>query len=46
MLIKELELQDEGSLVLMTEESNVKALQKYHGLMANLDINYYLSIWK
>lgn len=44
MLKKELELQDEGSWALMIEESNVKALQKYHGSMAMLDINYYLSI--
>ena len=44
MLIKELELQDEGSWALMIEESNIRALQKYHGSMAKLDINYYLSI--
>ncbi|GIN74795.1 hypothetical protein J14TS2_52700 [Bacillus sp. J14TS2] len=44
MIIRELELQDEGSWALMIEESNIKALQKYRGSMANLDINYYLSI--
>lgn len=44
MLLKELELLDEGSWALMIEESNVKALEKYHGTMAKLDINYYLSI--
>lgn len=38
-----LELQDEGSWALMIEESNAKAIQKYHGNMANLQINYYLS---
>jgi phosphohistidine swiveling domain-containing protein len=44
MTIKELELLDEGSWALMIEESNVKALKKYHGSMAKLNINYYLSI--
>jgi phosphohistidine swiveling domain-containing protein len=28
----------------MIEESNVRALQRYHGSMAQLDIDYYLSI--
>lgn len=39
-----LELLDEGSWALMIEESNVRALQRYHGSMARLDIDYYLSI--
>jgi phosphohistidine swiveling domain-containing protein len=39
-----LELLDEGSWALMIEESNVRALQRYHGSMAHLDIDYYLSI--
>ena len=38
-----LELQDEGSWALMIEECNAKAIQKYHGNMAGLQINYYLS---
>lgn len=38
-----LELQDEGSWALMIEESNAKAIQKYHGNMADLQIKYYLS---
>ncbi len=41
---KVLELQDEGSWALMIEESNVKALLKYHGAMAGLNIDYYLSM--
>ncbi|MBV1849988.1 PEP/pyruvate-binding domain-containing protein [Catellatospora tritici] len=44
MSIKKLNLLDEGSWALMIEESNVRALQKYHGSMARLDIDYYLSI--
>jgi len=44
MPIKNLELLDEGSWALMIEECNVKALQRYHGSMAGLDIDYYLSI--
>lgn len=39
-----LELLDEGSWALMIEESNVRALQRYHGSMAGLDIDYYLSV--
>lgn len=42
--MKKLHLLDEGSWALMIEESNVAALQKYHGSMARLDIGYYLSI--
>ncbi len=44
MSMKTLNLLDEGSWALMIEESNVRALQKYHGSMAQLDIGYYLSI--
>ena len=44
MSIKKLDLLDEGSWALMIEENNVRALQKYHGSMAQLDIDYYLSI--
>ena len=44
MSIKKLNLLDEGSWALMIEESNVRALQKYHGSMVQLDIDYYLSI--
>lgn len=44
MSTKHLHLLDEGSWALMIEESNVRALQKYHGSMAQLDIDYYLSI--
>lgn len=44
MSTKNLILLDEGSWALMIEESNVRALQKYHGSMAQLDIDYYLSI--
>ncbi len=44
MFTKKLNLLDEGSWALMIEESNVRALQKYHGSMAKLDIDYYLSI--
>ena len=44
MSTKRLHLLDEGSWALMIEESNVRALQKYHGSMAQLDIDYYLSI--
>lgn len=43
-MAKELELLDEGSWALMIEESNIKALQKYHGSMAKLNICYYLSV--
>lgn len=43
---KNLKLQDEGSWALMIEECNVKALQQYHGNMAGLNIDYYLSIGK
>lgn len=39
-----LELLDEGSWALMIEESNVRTLQRYHGSMAQLEIDYYLSI--
>ncbi|MGY4644295.1 PEP-utilizing enzyme [Cellulomonas sp. URHB0016] len=39
-----LEILDEGSWALMIEESNVRALQKYRGSMADLDIDYYLSV--
>ncbi|WP_169797016.1 PEP/pyruvate-binding domain-containing protein [Streptacidiphilus griseoplanus] len=42
--MKKLNLLDEGSWALMIEESNVRALHKYHGSMARLDIDYYLSI--
>lgn len=42
--IRQMELQDEGSWALMIEESNDRAIQKYHGSMANLEIDYYLSI--
>lgn len=42
----ELELQDEGSWALMIEECNALAIKKYHGKMADLTINYYLSIGK
>jgi phosphohistidine swiveling domain-containing protein len=41
---KKLELLDEGSWALMIEESNVRALHRYHGSMAGLDIDYYVSI--
>lgn len=41
---KKMELQDEGSWALMIEESNVRAIQKYHGSMAGLEIEYYLSV--
>lgn len=41
---RKLELLDEGSWALMIEESNVAALQRYHGSMARLDIDYYLSV--
>lgn len=44
MSIKMLNLLDEGSWALMIEESNINALQKYHGSMAQLNIDYYLSI--
>lgn len=44
MSVKKLNLLEEGSWALMIEESNVRALQKYHGSMAQLDIDYYLSI--
>ncbi len=44
MRVKKLNLLDEGSWALMIEESNVRALQKYHGSMARLDIDYYVSI--
>jgi phosphohistidine swiveling domain-containing protein len=44
MSVKNLNLLDEGSWALMIEESNVRALQRYHGSMARLDIDYYLSI--
>lgn len=44
MPTKKLSLLDEGSWALMIEESNVRALHRYHGSMAGLDIDYYLSI--
>lgn len=43
-IIRDLELQDEGSWALMIEEYNAKAIKNYHGKMAELDIEYYLSI--
>lgn len=46
MNMRILELQDEGSWALMIEESNARALLKYRGAMAGLDINYYLSTGK
>ena len=44
MAMRKLNLLDEGSWALMIEESNVRALHRYHGSMAGLDIDYYLSI--
>lgn len=44
MSTRNLRLLDEGSWALMIEESNVRALQRYHGSMAKLDIDYYLSV--
>lgn len=38
------EILDEGSWALMIEESNARALADYQGSMANLGIDYYLSI--
>lgn len=46
MLEKKLVLQDEGSWAMMIEECNVQAIQKYHGAMAGLHIDYYLSLGK
>ena len=37
-------LQDEGSWALMVEECNALAIRNYHGKMAGLSIEYYLSL--
>ncbi|MEV2264973.1 PEP/pyruvate-binding domain-containing protein [Nonomuraea africana] len=44
MSARKVSLLDEGSWALMIEESNVRAFQRYHGSMARLDIDYYLSV--